>query len=354
MPEPKNQPYVKHWNRRYLMNNNGNRFGFTKILPLAILLFILSLLYGCGAVSHNPISKTTTMLDTIVRIDIYDKNSEKILDDCIQKCKDYESQFSRTQEGSEIYKLNHAGGASVELSDDTVELIQIGLKYCALTDGAFDITVGNLSDLWDFKNNPGRVPNSSQIAETVKHIGYQNVLVDGNTVQLLDPDAAVDLGGIAKGYIADRLRDYLEESGVRHALIDLGGNILAVGNKPDGSPFNIGIQKPFDDLGSAIASVKAENCSVVSSGIYQRYFEADGVLYHHILAPSSGYPYENGLLGVTIVCDSSADADALSTSCFALGLSDGMELIEKTPGAEALFITDDYEPHYSSGFGKRK
>lgn len=336
------------------MNHNRNRFGFTKILPLAILLFILSLLYGCSAVSHNPISKTTTMLDTIVRIDIYDKNSEKILDDCIQKCKDYESRFSRTQEGSEIYRLNHSDGAPVELSDDTVELIRLGLKYCALTDGAFDITVGNLSDLWDFKNNPGRVPASPQIAETVKHIGYQNILIDGNTVQLLDPDAAVDLGGIAKGYIADRLRDYLEESGVRHALIDLGGNILAVGNKPDGAPFNIGIQKPFDELGSSIASVKAENCSVVSSGIYQRYFEADGILYHHILDPASGYPYENGLLGVTIVCDSSADADALSTSCFVLGLSDGMELIENTPGAEALFITDDYELHYSSGFGKRK
>ncbi|MCI8639218.1 MAG: FAD:protein FMN transferase [Coprococcus sp.] len=333
---------------------NKYRTRLRKILPapalLSLPLLLLSLLYGCGASPEKPISKTTTLLDTIVRIDIYEKGSEDILDECIQKCADYERRFSRTQEGSEIYRLNHAGGAPVELSNDTIQLIRLGLKYCELTDGAFDITMGNLSDLWDFKNNPGQIPDTSQITETVKHIGYQNVVMDGNTVRLMDPEISVDLGGIAKGYIADRLRDYLEESGVRCALIDLGGNILAVGNKPDGAPFNIGIQKPFDELGSAIASVKADDCSVVSSGIYQRYFEVDGILYHHILDPTSGYPYENGLLGVTIVCDSSADADALSTSCFALGLPAGMELIEKTPGTEALFITDDYELHYSSGF----
>ena len=182
--------------------------------------------------------------------------------------------------------------------------------------------------MWDFKNNTGTVPDDAAIQEAKRHIGYENVRVDGNTVQLLDPEAAIDLGGIAKGYIADQLKAYLKEQNVPHALINLGGNVLALGSKPDGSDYNIGIQKPFAQNGEAITSVKIKDQSVVSSGIYERYFR------------------------VSIVCDSSTEADALSTTCFAMGLDDGLKYIEGIKGAEALFITDDYEIHYSSGFPK--
>ena len=149
-----------------------------------------------------------------------------------------------------------------------------------------------------------------------------------------------------------QLKAYLKEQNVSHALINLGGNVLALGGKPDGSDYNIGIQKPFAQNGEAITSVKIKDQSVVSSGIYERYFKVDDKIYHHILDPKTGYPYENDLLGVSIVCDSSTEADALSTTCFAMGLDDGLKYIEGIKGAEALFITDDYEIHYSSGFQK--
>lgn len=323
-------------------------------LGIGICLSLLGTfcLGGCSGSSAQPVSRTVTVFDTVVTITVYDKDSEDVLDECVTKCEDYNARFSRTSEGSEIYELNHANGAPVTLSDDTVDLIQKGVEYSRLADGKFDITIAPLSDLWDFKNNTGTVPDDAAIQEAKSHIGYENVKVDGNTVQLLDSEAAVDLGGIAKGYIADQLKAYLKEQKVSHALINLGGNVLALGGKPDGSDYNIGIQKPFAQNGEAITSVKIKDQSVVSSGIYERYFKVGDKIYHHILDPKTGYPYENNLLGVSIVCDSSTEADALSTTCFAMGLDDGLKYIEGIKGTEALFITDDYEIHYSSGFPK--
>lgn len=323
-----------------------------KFRTMGVLMLFFSLLVGCSRYLTQPLSKTVTLFDTIVTIKIYDKDSEAVLNQCIAQCQDYESRFSRTLEGSEIYQLNHAGGQAVELSDDTIELIQLGLKYSELTDGKFDITIAPLSDVWDFKNNSGKIPDEKAIQEAKRHIGYQNVQINGNHVRLLDPKASIDLGAVAKGFIADKLKEYMLEQGVDHALIDLGGNVLAIGGKPNGSSYNIGIQKPFDQMGASITSVKIEDGSIVSSGIYQRYFKIGETIYHHILNPVTGYPYDNDLLGVTIICDSSADADCLSTACFVLGENAGMQFINNMPGAEAVFVTKDYKLHYSSGFPK--
>ena len=317
---------------------------------LGICLLTGSLLVGCGSSGADPVSRTVTVFDTVVTITIYDKGSEDVLDACVEKCEDYNARFSRTTEGSEIYELNHAGGQPVTVSDDTADLIEKGLEYSRASGGKFDITIAPLSDLWDFKNNTGTIPDDTAIQEAKSHIGYENVKIDGNTVQLLDSDAEIDLGGIAKGYIADQLKAYMEGQDISHALINLGGNVLALGGKPDGSDYNIGIQKPFAQNGEAITAVKIKNESVVSSGVYERYFKINDKIYHHILDPQTGYPYENNLLGVSIVCDSSTEADALSTTCFAMGLDDGMNYIESIDSAEALFITDDYKIHYSSGF----
>lgn len=324
-----------------------------KKFKLAGILFLaLFFLSGCSSVSDTPISKTATFFDTVITIRIYDKDSEDILDKCLEKCKDYESRFSRTLEGSEIYQLNHAGGQSMVLSADTVELINLGLKYCELSEGSFDITVAPLDDLWNFKDNEGTVPDEASIAEARSHVNYHTVLVDGNTVKLTDPKAQIDLGAVAKGYIADKLKAFMKKEGVKHAIIDLGGNVLAVGSKPGGASFNIGIQKPFAEQGKAITTVKVNDQSVVSSGIYQRYFKVDDKIYHHILNPATGYPCENSLLGVTIICNSSADADGLSTTCFVLGKKRGLELINSISGVEAVFITSDYKLYYTSGLKK--
>lgn len=309
---------------------------------LMLLLFPL-LLSGCSLKTQEPISKTGIYFDTVIQIDIYESNDTKLLDHCFEKCQTFEQTISRTIETSEIYQINHAQGNPVKVSDVTLELIQKGIEYGDLTNGKFDITIAPLMDLWDFKNNTGNVPGETAIQEALSHVNYKNIVIDGNKVSLTDPNAAIDLGGIAKGYMADYLKDYLISEGIESALINLGGNILTIGTKPDGTPFNLGIQKPFDRQGTAITSVKTTDSSVVSSGVYERYFEVDDTLYHHIIDTTTGYPCENGLLGVTIISKASVDGDALSTSCFVLGLEKGQKLIKSLDGVDAIFITEDYK-----------
>lgn len=320
---------------------------FKFIVPL---LVIFTLLTGCTPAASTPIAKTVTVFDTVVTIQIYDKNAENVLDACIQMCSDYENRLSRTIEGSEIYVLNHAEGAPVQVSDETLELLNLALEYCRLSQGAFDITLGELSDLWNVKENPGILPDTASIENALTHSGYDKIVISDHTVQLLDPELQVDLGGIAKGFIADKLKAYLQEEGVEHALINLGGNVLALGTKPDGNSFNIGIQKPFDETGAAACAVKISDETVVTSGIYQRYFELDDHIYHHIFDPQTGYPYDNDLLSVTIICSSSARADALSTTAYALGYDEGIKFLNSLDDVEAIFITDDYEIHYTQNF----
>lgn len=324
---------------------------FKKCLAFFLCLSMLPMM-GCANASKTPISKTATLFDTVISISIYDKGSEHLLDTCIEMCENYEKKFSRTLEGSEIYQLNHANGQPVELSNETIEVLNKALYYCQLSEGRFDITIAPLSDLWNFQNNPGVLPTPEEIQEAKSHVDYKNISIDGNKVQLLDPYAAVDLGGIAKGYVADQLKAYLKSQDVSYALINLGGNVLALGEKPDGSYYNIGIQKPFSETGEAITSVKIKDQSVVSSGIYQRYFKIEDTIYHHILNPETGYPYEGELSGVTIVCDHSTDADALSTLCFILGRKAGLKLIDSLNDTEAIFITKENQIYYSKGLKK--
>ena len=173
--------------------------------------------------------------------------------------------------------------------------------------------------------------------------------LNGNTVTFSDPETIIDLGGIAKGYIADRMAEYLRGEGVTSAIIDLGGNLYCLGTKPGGQLFQVGIQYPYEDRQTVIGSLPAEDLSVVTSGVYERCFTVDGKLYHHILDTTTGYPVENDLLSVTIISDASVDGDALSTSCFALGMEAGMSLIENLEGVEAIFITNDFATHITSG-----
>ena len=313
-----------------------------KVLRILCAFLTCSLLL-CGCTTNKePISKTAIYFDTVISIKIYDSQDTDILEQCFTFCKDFEQTISRTIETSEISQINNSKGNPVEVSDTTIELLEKGIYYSELTNGAFDISIAPLSELWDFKNNPGNVPDENDINKALSHVSYQNILIEGNTVTLLDPNMAIDLGGIAKGYMADQLKEYLLSEGVESALIDLGGNILAVGSKPDNSNFTIGIKKPFKD-GEMISTESISDISVVTSGCYERYFEADGKMYHHILDTNTGYPCDNSLYGVTIFSNKSVDGDALSTSCFALGLDEGVKLIKSLDGINALFVTDTYE-----------
>lgn len=308
------------------------------------------LLSGCAR-KIEPITKSSFMLNTFVTVTLYDSDDPDILNGCLELCRSYENVFSKTIKGSEIYKLNHrpAGEQTMTVSDDTAALLEKGLYYSEVSDGDFDITVEPLSSLWDFTSDVHAVPEPSKIEKAREKVNWKNLELDGTRLTFLSPDTTMDLGAIAKGYIADRMKDYLVESGVKSAIINLGGNVLCVGKKPDGKPFKIGLQKPYADRNETVATLNIDGMSVVSSGVYERHFEKDGVNYHHILNPKDGYPYQNGLVSVTIISDLSVDGDCLSTTCFSMGLERGMELIESIDGAYGVFITDDYELHYSEG-----
>ena len=306
-------------------------------------------LNGCTVPPKSEsLTMTGTYFDTVVQIEVWGADQE-IMEHCRQMCEDYEQMLSATIETSEISRINNAGGEPVEVSDETAGLIEEGIKYGDISDGRFDITIAPATDLWNFTDNEEKIlPDPDELAEAVTHIDYHCIKVEGNTVTLTDPEARIDLGGIAKGYIADRLKEYLKDEGIEHALIDLGGNMLTLGRRYDGNDFRIGIQKPFADTGTAMAVVSVNDKSVVTSGDYERYFEKDGVIYHHILDPDTGYPVQNDLDQVTIISDQSVDGDALSTTCFAMGLEDGLELIRSLDSIEAVFVTKDGEMHTSS------
>lgn len=313
-------------------------------------------LAGCQKIpsmksSAEPIERTDFLLNTFVNIKIYDSDDTTILDDAMAICKDYESRFSRTVETSEIYKLNHRAPdeQTFTLSDETADLLQAALHFCEISDGAFDITVEPVSSLWDFTTDEAVIPDERSIARAVEKIGYENIRLEGNTLTFLSPETTIDLGAIAKGYIADRIKDHLEESGVDSAIINLGGNILCIGTKPDGSPFKIGLKKPFAEGSETFATTAIDDMSVVTSGVYERHFEIDGKNYHHILDPKNGYPYDNGLISVTILSEKSVDGDGLSTTCFSLGLEKGIELLNSIDGVYGCFIDDEYHIYYSEG-----
>ncbi|WP_270261569.1 FAD:protein FMN transferase [Dorea amylophila] len=316
----------------------------------AVLTASALLLTGCsGAKSSTQtdqdLTYTDMLFDTVIKIQILDPADESILDGLKKLCEKYDTMFSATNTDSELYKLNHANGQPFTVSSETTNLIQEGIHYSELSGGAFDLTIEPVSALWDFKADKPTVPSSDAIAQAVSHVDYTKVDIQDNTVTLEDPEAGIDLGAIAKGYIADQVKTYLKKQGIKHAIINLGGNVDVIGTKPDGSKYNIGIQKPFDESGEAITSVQLKDQTVVTSGIYERYFKKNGKLYHHILDPRTGYPCENNLYSVSIITDSSTKADALSTTCFLLGYEKGMELIQSMDGVEAIFITDDEKVH---------
>lgn len=320
-----------------------------KIHVMFICLIASSIVFmnsACTAPDTAPVTQTGFYFDTVITVTLYSSTEGTLLDSCMSLADDYEKLLSRTMEGSDIFRINHAAGAPTEVSPETAELLSTALRFAKLTNGKVDPTIGIVSELWDFHDSAAqRPPKDADIKAALSHVNYENVFVSGNTVTLLDPQARLDLGFIAKGYIADKMKEYLLSEGVTSALINLGGNVLTIGAKPDGSAFTIGIQKPFADAGTPADTVSVRDTSVVSSGVYERFFEYEGRLYHHILDTSTGYPVENDLLAVSILSASSTDGDALSTACMALGYDAARNLIDSLEGVDAIFITSDGEIH---------
>lgn len=345
--------------------NPGHRFSF-----LPIFFCCLLFLGGCAsgsfpsssqnaasaATDSSALLRTGFYFDTVIAISLYDRKDPAILDACMQKCAHYEDLLSAQKKNSDVWNINHSAPQAVKVSPETLALAKTALHYAKLSEGAFDPTIGRLSDLWNFTGDPpGPVPDPKQLKALASHVGFEKLKVDedASTIALTDKEAALDLGGIAKGFIADELKTYLLAQGVHSAIINLGGNVLLVGGKTTSSTFSdfaVGIQEPFGATGDFAAVVEAQDKSIVSSGTYERYFKSGGKLYHHLLNPQTGYPVQNGLSGVTIVSDRSVDGDALSTTCFILGEKKGLQLINSLPDTEVMFIHTDGSLSYSRNF----
>lgn len=304
----------------------------------------------------------TGLFSTVVSITFYDTADKALLKDCFSLLAEYETILSRTMPGSELYAVNQNSSGSMELSPTLAEVLGFGLSFTEPSKGRFDITVAPLSDLWAFGSEGTCVPSDTSLTEALKTVGGASVTLENNLLTY-ETGTKFDLGAVAKGWLADQVAAYLREHGVERAMINLGGNTLVMGEKADGSAYRVGITMPFSGSSELAGIVSVKNKSVVTSGIYERYFIENGTLYHHLLDATTGFPAENDLLSVTIVCENSALADALSTVCFLLGKDDGLALIEKINAhteVYALFLSGEYDVetktvtglnyHFSEGF----
>ena len=314
------------------------------------LILLSTTISGCAAREPVAVTRTGLYFDTVITITLYDERSEALIEECFNMAKEYEQLFSTTIESSDVSRINSANGEWVDVDARTVEIIERGLEYGAMSDGRFSICCGAVTSLWDFGTEAlsddsaaDRIPDEAAITEALNHVGDELLEYDGKEfrVRLKDPMARIDLGAIAKGYIADSMKAYLLSEGVNEGVINLGGNVLLLGPKSFGDgTYRIGIQKPFGKDGEMLQDVVATDKSIVTSGSYQRYFYKDDKIYHHIINLHTGYPAWTGLSAVTIISDNSCQGDALSTICFLLGKDAGQKLCDEL-GVEAVFVEDE-------------
>ena len=315
------------------------------ILRILIVFLILASFTGFVLLTQKnsgPITKEGYYFDTYITITVYNQKDSKYINDCFKLCEKYDVLFDRTDENGDVYRINQERN-HVSIDPETYDLLSKAIDYSKESNGKVDITVAPLIDTWGFVGSSIQEkkdkPSDEEIKEAVNKINYENIILeDDGTVSLKD-EAEIDLGFIAKGYIADKLKEYLVSKDVKSAVISLGGNVVVIGNKPDGSEYTVGIKDP-DNKNDICQTVKVSDESVVTSGTYERYVEYDGIKYHHILDTKTGYPVDNNIKSVTVICDSSTDADALSTLCLILGEEESKEIL-KNHNAEATFITAD-------------
>lgn len=308
---------------------------------------------GCSSKNKDEtITRTELFMGTAIKVTLYEGGNEGILDKVFNRIIDIEDLVSINKDETELTKLNdNSGVGKVKLSDTSYNIIKEGLRYSKMSDGAYDISIGPLVKLWSIGLPEAKVPTKDEINETIKYVDYSKIEINESTkeVFLSQKGMMLDLGSIAKGYVADEIVTLLKNEGVNKAIIDLGGNIYALGSKEENKGWNIGIQDPFDDRGNAVGVVEVADKSVVTTGVYERFIEENGVKYHHILNPKTGYPYETEIAGVSIIADKSVDADALSTLIFTKGLEEGLKLVEELDTVDAVFITNNKEVYITDG-----
>lgn len=285
--------------------------------------------------------KTFLALGTINTIWACGRNSEKAVSSAAGRVLEIHSRMSVYEKTSDVARVNASAGLSPQvIHSDTFGLLRRALQFSELSEGAFDITVRPLTQLWGIGKKGDFIPSQGEVSDALELVGYRDLLLDEaeRTAFLSKPGMSIDLGGIAKGYAADEVMRILLEHGIKSALVNLGGNIATFGQREDGEHWQIGIQNPLSARGGYIGTIESVDRTVVTSGSNERFFMKDGVRYHHILDPRTGYPSVSGLLSVTAVCGSSTDADALTTALFVSGTQKAMQLLGNFD-AQAVFVT---------------
>ena len=312
------------------------------LLPSALTLLLLS---GCTSQTVSESRKNFFAMDTVMDFTIY--GQEDLLDQTESMIRSLEAEMSVTDPDSEIAVINENGDGKV--TDDTSDLISAALSLCKRTDGALDISVYPIVRAWGFTTGNYQVPDDASIQALLPLVDYTQIDYQQDSGDIHLPDGMeIDLGSVAKGYAGQKAADFLKENGVTSGLLSLGGNIQAIGNKPDGSPWKIGIQDPFQNE-SPMMVLSVTDKSVVTSGGYERYFQQDGKTYWHIMDPSTGYPAENGLVSVTIVGTDGMLCDGLSTSLFVMGLEKAADFWGSSDDFDAVFVTEDQTVYITEG-----
>jgi thiamine biosynthesis lipoprotein len=319
-----------------------------KIILSIYVLFAILFQVSC---KQEP-SRTEFALGTLCHITLFEQGQDKVYDDVFARIREIENLMSVNIPSSDVSRVNAAAGIEpVKVHEETFAVIKLALYYAKLSGGAFDPSVGPIVSLWGIGGGRPRVPSQAEINEILPIVNWQYVELDEETLSvfLTRRDMALDLGGIAKGYAADEAAAVIKKAGIERAIINLGGNIVTCGERKDGKPWRVGVQNPNDDRDKYIGVLQVTEKSVVTSGVYERFFEKEGRRYHHIFSPNSGYSADNGLLSVTIIAPRSIDADALSTAVFVLGYERGSALIESLAETEAVFIFSDLGVRKTSG-----
>lgn len=285
----------------------------------------------------------------------FGKHAEKSLKEITYETSRLEKLLSCFVPESDISRINNSAGIKCEkLSPDTYEVLSLAVRFSRLCNGLFDITIGPLVNLWDYKNSCV-IPEETKIRQILTLVNYTDLMLEPGkkAAGLKKAGQSIDLGGIGKGYASDKFLEVFRNFGVKSAFTNIGGNVAVLGTKPDGSSWSIGIRHPREE-NRLIGAVLAKDQAVVTSGDYQRYFiDKTGKRRHHILDPATGYPSESGLISVTIVTDSGTTADALSTILFVTGLDKGLKILKSFPGTEAILIDNDLTVYVTYGLKDR-
>jgi thiamine biosynthesis lipoprotein len=339
--------------KKYFLNESSLIQRLCIVISVFLLIFTSFVFISCAEKTVKKSTQTKSTIGTVCTITLYEKNPVPLFDEIFVALDLLEQHVSVNIATSDISKINEAAGTdnAISVNEDTFYILKAAIKYAQLTDGAFDPSIGPLVALWGIGTEAAHIPTKAQIEEAVKLVDYSKIEMDSQNKSVYLPvkGMRLDLGGIAKGYAADMIVQILKEHGSTKAIIDLGGNIYAYGSKTPQTAWKVGIKNPYDSTGDPVVAIDLINKTVVTSGVYERFFIKDGIRYHHLLDRKTGYPVRNGLMSATIITNSSMTADALSTAVFVLGAQKGIAFLESLDEVEGFCIDENKKITTTSG-----